>query len=155
MKIPDGVLDECGRTVYRIALVKTASEELSRDITQQVFLILFEKKPLFDDFHALRVWMIRTAVKLIANHFRKSENIRTVSLDDSRDIAVTDRLEFELCDLLSVLPDIFRETVVLYYIDNMPIKEIAKALGISQGTVKSRLSRARDQLSKIYKEELL
>ena len=50
MKIPDGVLDECARTVYRIALVKTKNEDLAQDIVQSVFVTLFEKKPQFPDY---------------------------------------------------------------------------------------------------------
>ena len=151
MKIPDGVLDECARTVYRIALVKTKNEDLAQDIVQSVFVTLFEKKPQFPDFKALRVWMIRCAVKLIANHFRKSQNRDILPLEQSADIAVTDPLEFELCDMLSTLPEVFREVTVLYYIDDMSVKEIASALKVSQGTVKSRLARARRRLEELYK----
>lgn len=155
MKFCDSILNECGRTVYRVALAKTADEELSRDIVQQTFLLLFDKKPNFADKKALRVWMIRTAVKLISNHYKKSETLRTLPLEQGGDAVATDSLEFELCDLLSTLPEAYRDAVVLYYIDDMSEKEIASALGISQGTVKSRLWRARRILEKIYKEELL
>ena len=155
MRFPDSVLNSVGGAVYRIALAKTGDCELSRDIVQQTFVILFEKKPAFSDKTALRVWMIRAAIKLISNHYKKSENARTVPLEEARDIATADTLTVEFYDLLCTLPSAYRDTVVLYYIDDMSEKDIARALSISQGTVKSRLSRARGILSKIYKEELL
>ena len=152
MKFENTVLNECGRAVYRFSLALTKNEDDARDVTQQSFLLLFEKKPDFNSVSALRVWLIRCAKNIIYNDKRRTP---TVSLDSVNEIAVTDTISFELCDLLAVLCPDLREVTELYYIEDMTTKEIAKALCKPHGTVRSSLSRARQQLKKIYKEEIL
>jgi len=137
---------------YRFALSRTGNEDLSRDICGEVFLILCKKQPKFDSAAALRVWLIKTARNVIANEFKKA---KTLPLESVRDVAVSDTLAFELYDLVNTLPPKLRDVTLLYYVEDMDVGDVAKAVGISAGTVKSRLSRARSELSKIYKEEIL
>lgn len=151
----DTVLNEYWQFVYRFCLARTGNEDLSRDICGEVFLILCKKQPSFKCLDALRVWLIKTARYVISNERKLSRSTKTVALDDARDIAVTDSLSFEFCDLLSQLPQKVCDVTVLYYIEDMDVSGIAKALAIPEGTVKSRLARARDILKKIYKEEIL
>ena len=54
-----------------------------------------------------------------------------------------------LWDAVRALPEDQRLAVLLYYYEDMPVAEIARTLGIAQGTVKSRLSRARKQLKEV------
>ncbi len=152
MKFENTVLNECGRAVYRFSLTLTKNEEDAHDITQQSFLLLFEKKPTFNSVSAMRVWLIRCAKNIIYNENRRQ---KAVPIDSVGEIAVKDTLSFELCNLLSVLSPDFREVIELYYIEDMTTKEIAKALSKPHGTVRSTLSRARAELKKIYKEEIL
>ena len=51
------------------------------------------------------------------------------------------------------LPAVFRETILLHYYQGLGIAEIAQALGLPEGTVSSRLSRARKKLEGLLKEE--
>ena len=53
---------------------------------------------------------------------------------------------------LSTLPLAYRQVIDLYYIQELKVREIAMVLGVSEGTVKSRLSRARERLEKILGE---
>lgn len=152
MKFENTVLNECGRAVYRFSLALTKNEDDARDVTQSAFLLLFEKKPKFNDTRALRVWLIRCAKNIIYNEHKRP---KTVSLEQVSEIAVKDELSFELCDLFSVLSPDSSQVIELYYIEDMTTKEIAKALSKPHGTVRSTLSRARAQLKKIYKEEIL
>ncbi len=149
------MLNNYWQMVYRFVLSRTANEDLSRDICGQVFLTLCEKQPSFHSLDAMRVWLIKTARYVLANERRLSDNQKIVALDENMQIAVNDTLAFEFCDVVSKLPAHYRDVTVLYYIEDMSISDIAKALSIARGTVKSRLSRARDILKKTYKEEIL
>ena len=146
------VLNEHWQLTYRFALARTGNEDISRDICGEVFLILCKKQPEFKSTDALRVWLIKTARNVIANEFKRA---KTLPLEKADEVAVTDTLAFEFYDLLSTLPPKLRDVTLLYYIEDMDISDVANAMGIPQGTVKSRLSRARSELSKIYKEEIL
>ncbi len=61
--------------------------------------------------------------------------------------------ESELENVLKQLEDNLKTVVVLYYYDDLPVAEIANILNIPEGTVKSRLSRARDKIYTILKKE--
>lgn len=148
------IMDEYGPCVYRLALARTGNPDMSSDIYQQTFLLLLEKKPEFSHKMQLRVWLLRTAHKLVANELKRTDN-NHVPLEKAPEI-VTDTVTaaYELYDMLSSLDEIYREPVVLFYIEDMSISDIAKSLELSVSTVKTRLHRARKQLEKLYKEEL-
>ena len=58
-----------------------------------------------------------------------------------------------LWDAVLRLPEDQRLAVMFYYYEDMPVAEIAKTLGVAQGTVKSRLSRGRERLRALLREE--
>ena len=149
------IFESFGQPIYRLCVARTGDTELSHDITQQVFLILYKKQPNFPDRSALRVWLIRTALKLIANERRRAEKVCTEPLDEKNGGTSLQTAEFELYDLCLSLGDTLSDVTVLYYVEDMSVEEIARALSISKSAVKSRLHRARKSLSKIYKEEIL
>ena len=75
-------------------------------------------------------------------------------LDNVRETGTPDSSMLELYDLLSGLDEKYREVVELFYIEDMSIRDIAAVMNLSAAAVKTRLSRARAELKKIYKEEL-
>lgn len=150
----DQLVRDFGGSVYRIALSRTGDDELAQDIFQQTFLLLCEKKPRFSEYEQIRVWLIRTAINIAANEMRRADYIKTMPLNENAHISVKDETAFELCDLLSSLPPRLRDVTELFYVEDMSISEIAKALSITASAVKTRLYRARAFLSKVYKEEI-
>lgn len=148
------ILDKYGDTVYRVALSKTCDADTAQDIYQDTFLLLLQKKPQFSDTAQMKAWLIRTAIKLASSYRRKADNSKTEPLDDLHR-AHTDDPVFELIDLMQSLDEPYRTAAMLYYIDDMSQKDIASSLGITVGAVKMRLSRAKNALKKIYKEEIL
>lgn len=61
--------------------------------------------------------------------------------------------ESRLEKVLNQIDSDLRTVIVLFYYDDLPIKDIAEILNIPEGTVKSRLSRARDKIFEILKKE--
>lgn len=76
--------------------------------------------------------------------------------DDLEPLAgsVEDRRYDGLWDAVLALPEDQRTAVVLFYYEDMTLAQIASVLGVAQGTVKSRLCRARGRLREMLKEEL-
>jgi len=151
----DSILKEYGPSVFRLALAKTTDPHLADDVYQQVFLMLLEKKPTFSCSEQLRVWLLKCTAKLCAAERRRFDNSKTTQLSESIAYSNDAELAVDFCELLLSLPEIVRDVTVLFYIENMPINDIARALSLSSGAVRVRLTRARKLLSKIYKEELL
>ncbi len=149
------LINELSPIVFRFLLARTGNEDTAQDLTQQVFLILFEKRPKFECKAQLKVWLIKCAHKTFANYIKLHDNSKTVPLDTAKEIAVTDTLVFEFKELLCALPKDLYDVTILYYIEDMKTADIAKALSLSHSNVKTRLFRARNILKKIYKEEIL
>ncbi len=137
--------------------------EDARDLTQEAFLKAYEKLPTFRDQSSFYTWIYRVAVNLALSHRRTNKRRRliigdqaagtqaeqlaeraTQSKDDCPD-QVADQAELQqtIAHALQELDDQHRAVVVLRDIEGFGYEEIAEILEIPQGTVKSRLHRAR------------
>lgn len=63
--------------------------------------------------------------------------------------------EFEFKEMLGMADEKYREVLVLYYVEGFKISEISALLGINENTVKTRLTRAREQVKVFYSEPAL
>ena len=150
------LINELSPAVYRFLLSRTRNTDTAQELTQQVFLTLFEKRPHFECKAQLKVWLIKCAKMTFANYVKRFDNSKTVPLDSALDVAVTDDLSlFEFKELLSALPENLYDVTLLYYIEDMKTEDIARALSLSRSNVKTRLMRARQILKRIYEEEIL
>lgn len=140
------IIDEYGPSVYSFALARLKNEDDAVDVYQTVFYKLFEKKPRFSKKAQIKAWVMKTAYNCTMDVFRKRK--KTVELTDDIPVNATEHNGFY--EILDTLPELYRDTVYLYYGEDMKVNDIAKVLGISSGGVKSRLARAREYL----KEEL-
>ena len=94
-------------------------------------------------------------MQIAANEAKRiyARNKKNTSVENMEDYmpAFTDDYH-ELWDIVMEMDLVYREVVILYFYEQLSIKEIAKALRIPEGTVKSRLSRGKSQL-KAYLEK--
>jgi RNA polymerase sigma-70 factor (ECF subfamily) len=153
------------RMVFQLALHLLSDHEDARDLTQDVFLQVFRTIHRFRGQSALRTWIYRIAVNQARNRqrwWRRRHRSDQVSLDqhieqhgdtvasDSRGepdrVLGRRELASRLWKALVALPFDQRTAIVLREIDGLSYDEIAFSLGIAIGTVKSRLTRAREAL---------
>ena len=160
------------RMVFQLGFQLLGDYEEARDLSQDVFLQVFRTIDRFRGQSALRTWIYRIAINLARNRqrwWRRRLRSDQVSLDAHleqhgddvlRDASATPELALrrkETADrvwgALEALPFEQRTAIVLREIDGMSYEEIAFSLGIAIGTVKSRLTRARDALRAKLREE--
>jgi RNA polymerase sigma-70 factor (ECF subfamily) len=152
------------RMVFGLALHLLGNREEALDLSQDVFLRVFRTLPSFRGQSALRTWIYRIVVNQARNRlrgWRRRFRGSQISLDDHveqhGDLAAThdappDRLlaskeaAAHLWQALDRLPFEQRTAVILREVDGLSYDEIAFTLGIVVGTVKSRLTRARQAL---------
>jgi RNA polymerase sigma-70 factor (ECF subfamily) len=131
----------------------TAGEE----ILAQTFLTAFEKRARFDtSYGSARPWLLGIATNLIRHHLREEREhltaLRKIARDQPEvpadDEARLDaqRLKAVLLDSLLAISDEDRETFLLLALGQLTYEEVASALGIPIGTVRSRIHRARRHL---------
>jgi RNA polymerase sigma-70 factor (ECF subfamily) len=124
------------------------------ELTQDVFVRVWQKLSSFRGDSAFATWLHRLAVNVVIERFR-SDKIRRQRLQDGDDLfermASLPRsgdLAMDLDHALSQLPDGAREIFVLHDVEGYKHREIAELLEISAGTSKAQLHRARTILRK-------
>ncbi|MBI2620499.1 MAG: sigma-70 family RNA polymerase sigma factor [Ignavibacteriales bacterium] len=137
--------------------------DLIDDLTQEVFIRVFEALPHFRFESSFPTWLYRIAVNRSRDEIRKRKVRRFFSLhmvDETKEEAVRDRMMVEPADSeareivargLSAIPEKFRLPVILKDLDGLSYQEIAEVLQCEIGTVKSRLSRGRSMLRAVLR----
>jgi len=145
------------RRVYSVCLGMTRNPSQAEDLTQDVFVHLFQKIGSFRGESQFSTWLHRLTVNLVLMHFRRKETRREQRRDDLADRIFTvprsqPRASTQLVDrltlksALSQLPGGCRAVFVLFEIGGYKHDEIGELLGCSPGTSKSQLHRARMKL---------
>ena len=144
---------EHGRSMFRAARALLDSDAAAEDAVGEAVLLAWQSFPRLRDPSATKSWLLRICVNCACGQRRKTG--REVALEGLEERAAPERDE-ALSDLwraVCSLPRDQRLAVLLYYYEDMPVAEIARTLGIAQGTVKSRLGRGRDRLRQMLREE--
>ena len=153
--------------VYALLYRLTGNADEAGDLTQDTFLRAFRSVGKFRGEAELKTWLFRIGINESRNRFRwwkRRKRDSTVSLDDSTDgdrslhdtlqgngvspeeSAIRSERQAALAAALSELPVVYKEVIVLCDVENQSYDEIAAALGIAVGTVKSRIARGREEL---------
>ena len=139
-------IEKYSNMVYRLAMARTRNVETSEDIYQEVFLRLAKKMPDFESDEHTKAWLIRVTINCTKTMLSSSFLRHRAELDENMKFETPER--HELYYAVLNLPLKYRTVIHLYYYENYSIKEISKILKMKENTVKSQLSRAREQLKK-------
>ena len=145
-------VDKYRPMVFRIAYGYTGSYEDSDDISQEVFLKLYQVKKRFNDEEHRKAWLIRVAVNASKSLLRTSWRVKRSVLPEDMPY-YSDVHERELFDCVMRLPVKYRTVVYLYYYEDYPVEDVARLTGIGKSAVTTRLARAREMLKRTYEKE--
>lgn len=139
--------------MYRAARVLLDSDADAEDAVSEATLRAWQAFGRLRDESSLKGWLIKITVNCAYEHHRRGA--RVTYTDDLEPLAggAEDSHDFTLWDAVCRLPEDYRVATVLYYYEDMTTAEIAKALGVREGTVRSRLARARKRLRTLLEEE--
>ena len=149
----DSIISRYKSTVYGIALARSINPSEADDIFQEVFLAYFKRSRRFEDEDHRKAWIIRTTVNQCLKFHRAKREIPSERLPER---AFTFALpeENELYSALHSIPFKYRIVLTLYYFDSLSCEEIARALRITPGAVRMRLTRARELMRERMKGDL-
>lgn len=140
--------------VFLIALSFVKNEADAEDIMQNVFCKLWKYDREFEDEEHTDRWITRVTVNESKNLLRSPFKQRHTSLEDAAEMSVFDeKRDFDLFHAVMKLPKKHSVVLHLFYYEDLPVKDIAKLLGIKESAVKTRLSRGRAQLRKMLGDE--
>lgn len=160
----EALVTEYQKNVYNLALRMTGNPEDAADMSQEAFIKAYSSLALFRGDSKFSVWLYRIVSNVCLDHLRRQSRRQTLSLsveDDEGDEAQIDipdlsqspeeLLERQLTREavrrgLDSLPPAQRQILLLREIQGLSYEEISAALNIDEGTVKSRIFRARKKL---------
>jgi RNA polymerase sigma-70 factor, ECF subfamily len=153
------------RKVFNVAYKFVGKHDEAEDLTQDIFLKIFKSLDTFDRRANFQTWLISVSRNLCIDHYRSVRKEReTIDRDvDAGDLTPIsheispyaaleqrDRVSL-LREALAELPDTLRTAVLLRDIRELSYQEIADALHLPEGTVKSRINRGRTELARQIK----
>jgi RNA polymerase sigma-70 factor (ECF subfamily) len=142
------------RLVATAALRMGVPRQEIEDVASEVFYKVFRSLHRYEPSHALSTWLYRITVNAALRHDASHDEV-PASLADSRPSQHEEAGDREraamLKEALGRLPDHYRMPLIMTHVEGMPIEAVAQALDLPEGTVKSRLFRARAQLKEILR----
>ncbi len=151
------VVNRRGNMVYKLAFVHMKSEYDAQDIYQIVFERFLKYEPVFNDEEHEKAWFVVATINACRTMLASSWNRHNVMLDDEgwqkilsensrKSMSSEDNAVIEALMRLSE-PD--RIILQLFYYEEYSVKDIARIMEMKEGTVTTRLSRARKRMEKI------
>lgn len=133
--------------LFALCIKYSASHQQAEDNLQDAFLMIFKKIPQYKYKGSFEGWMKRIVINTALQKYRKQtvfEIIREDHLSEPEIEIDEDAVSVDfLLKIIQQLPDRYRQVFNLYVLDGFSHKEISEFLGISTGTSKSNLARAR------------
>lgn len=175
--IPDNILKACiegnrsgqeelyrlvAPKMYGVCLQYTGNEDDAKDIMQDGFIKVFRKIEQFSGKGSLEGWIRRILVNTALEKYRSKVHLQSIDEHDYINVEIVDQYVLEsmtaeeIAQLIQNLSPKYRLVFNLYAVEGYSHKEIAEKMGISEGTSKSNLSRARvilqQKVLKLYRE---
>ena len=157
----DQYIRQYGKRLYGLCLSLCANTFEADDLYQDTWLKVLKNFSQFDSSKEFEPWLTQICVNTYRNALRRIKrspflNFQTNEEKDACLSAVpaTEKEDYsELHAAIQKLPEKLRMCVILFYFEVMDISATASALGIPEGTVKSRLSKARQKLKEVLGSE--
>ncbi|VTR59486.1 RNA polymerase sigma factor [Actinobacillus pleuropneumoniae] len=155
-----GWMESFGQDVWNYAFFLTKRKDAADDISQDVFLRAYKHWNDFEGRSSVRTWLL-TITRNLSLNYLKSSFMTRVSLTGwitSKQTGPSAEKEFmdaaavsQIWKCVMELPPKYREVLILEFHYQLPRKEMAQLLGLSEGTIKSRLHRARARMETMLK----
>jgi RNA polymerase sigma-70 factor, ECF subfamily len=159
------LMREYGRKILHLVYMIVKDRNTAEDITQDVFVKIYNHLELFRGESSIHTWMYKIAVNEARKHVRswsfrnifpteKAEDLANESLSFEGEPKLLDSLNREeFAKYILLLPLQYRQAIALYYYQDLSSEEMAAVLGISDGAARNKLYRARKKLKEILERE--
>ena len=163
----ESLMGQMEALVWRVCWHYTGNREAAEDCGQEAMIRIWRNLANYRGECALESWVYRIAANCCMDWLRKKKRDRSVSVEPLREqgfdpadtspgtaeqVVAKDERQ-RLREAISLLPDEQREALILTQLEKVPYEEAARALGVSEGTVKSRVNRAKTRLKELLSEE--
>jgi len=155
------LMEQYGTDILRTAALLLKDHHLAEDVSQEVFITAYQKIKQYRGDGSLRGWLLQMTINRCRSKMRLASWKRLLFREATGDEMSAHSIMFKspqaegieqwlltssLRESIEAMPFKYREVIVLYYYQELTIKEIAQVLGEPENTIKSKLLRGRRQL---------
>ena len=133
------------RLLFAASYSILGNSDACADAVQSALMKAWESRSKLRDRAQFKSWMVKIVQNESKNHLRRKPNL---PLDESIPGEEANQDRYDVEQAVHALPESARLIVMLYYFERYSVKDICALLQLPEGTVHSRLSRAREQLRK-------
>jgi len=153
--------DEFAPKIFKYCYFRVSSREIAEDLSAQAFAKAWDYIAQGKSIDNVQAFLYRIAHNQVIDHYRKGKESKEISLDDEkRPIDIVDGTDFvESLDIertlesvkqkLDLLPENYREIITLRYVNDLAMKDIASAMGVSENNASVLLHRATTKLKNL------
>ena len=153
--------DEFADAIFRHCWFRVSDREKAKELTQETFLKAWQTLLSGEEVKKMKSYLYRIANNLIIDHYRKKKSLSLDELqEDGFDPGVDETEELEnfiagkeAMELLDNISEPYRQVIVMRYVDDQSVTEIADVIGVTPNVVSVRLNRALKKLRSLYNHE--
>lgn len=148
------LLDRYQEKVFRLAYSILKETARAEDVTQDIFLKMWQVLPDYDGRAALSTWLYTISRNTSLSAVRAESYRKTVPIADCEPRAANweaGMQQTEMKQLLERLPEVQQHVITLFYLQDRSVEDVAHMLDLPEGTVKSHLHRARRALANLMR----
>ena len=138
--------------LHRIAWSQLRQAADREDAVQETIRLAWEKRERLREDRYMQTWVIRILLNVCDTMRRRAGRMQTAAYLPEREAGLMP--DTPLLDAMMQLDEKYRLPLQLYYVEAYSLAEVARMLRLPQGTVKSRMSRGRERLRLLLKEEV-
>lgn len=136
-------------SLYRLALSITGNPHEAEEAVAEAVYKAYAKLHTLRQREKFRSWILKITANEAKGLMRKRGKTISLEMAEMEKTTPGPEAHHSLWQIVQMLPQDQREAVILFYYEDLPIKEITRIVGAAPGTVRVRLSRAREQLRKL------
>lgn len=147
------LIKEYELSMYRVAKSYLKTDPECADAMQETILKAFQAIRTLKEPKYFKTWLFRILINECIRLRKQSVQVVSMAEIAEGSCRIETQQGLEIWEAVQSLEEEFRVVIALFYMEDVPLKEVAQILDIPEGTVKSRLYRAREKLAHFIREE--
>jgi RNA polymerase sigma factor (sigma-70 family) len=144
------LIEHCKQALYKTAIAMLKNDADAADAIQDTVLKCYENLRGLREPRFFKTWLTRILINQCKKIMKQRRNVVSLYEHPELECEGADTSQGEFLELLNQLEEQYRIVLYLHYVEEFSVKEIGVILELNENTVKTRLSRGRTKLKKIY-----
>lgn len=146
------IMQTYGNMLFRVCLITLGNANDAEDAVQEILIKYLQKAPAFEDAEHEKAWLIRVATNQCRDMLRFRSRHPVINIEEINEFT-GEKSDSGIMEALMTLPDKFRTVLLLHYVEEYSVREIARIIGKTASAIKMRLQKGRKLLREAYQKE--